>query len=141
GNPASTPPLLLHHLRHIKALHQTIVLITLTTQHVPRVLRSSSTLTQLTDGFYRLQLHIGFMESPNVPRALSETVAEWDLPIVMNEVTYFLSRETLLATDAREMSAKEEQLFSFLSRNAQSAARYFCLPPRRVVEIGVQIDL
>ncbi len=141
GNPNGTPPLLLHHLRHVKALHQTVMLITLTTEHVPRVLKDRNTLTRLTDGFYRLELHVGFMESPDVPRALRETVAECELPIVMDDVTYFLGRETLLATDAGEMSAKEEQLFSFLSRNAQSAARYFCLPPRRVVEIGVQVDL
>jgi KUP system potassium uptake protein len=141
GNPNGTPPLLLHHLRHVKALHQTVILITLTTEHVPRVLVDRNTLTRLTDGFFRLELHVGFMESPDVPRALRETVSEWELPIEMEDVTYFLGRETLLATDAGEMSAKEEQLFSFLSRNAQSAARYFCLPPRRVVEIGVQVDL
>lgn len=141
GNPNGTPPLLLHHLRHVKALHQTVMLITLTTEHVPRVHDERNSLTQLSDGFYRLELHVGFMESPDVPRALREVIAVHELPIVMDDVTYFLGRETLLATDAGEMSAKEEQLFSFLSRNAQSAARYFCLPPRRVVEIGVQVDL
>lgn len=141
GNPHGTPPLLLHHLRHVKSLHETVILVTLTTEHVPRVLSETNTLTRLSDGFFRLELHVGFMESPDVPRALSETVETFQLPIVMEDVTYFLGRETLLATDAGEMSAKEEQLFSFLSRNAQSAARYFCLPPRRVVEIGVQVDL
>lgn len=141
GNPNGTPPLLLHHLRHVKALHETVVLVTLTTQHVPRVLENRYSLTRLSDGFFRLELHVGFMESPDVPRALEEAVEEFQLPILMEDVTYFLGRETLLATDAGEMSAKEEQLFSFLSRNAQSAARYFCLPPRRVVEIGVQVDL
>lgn len=141
GNPRGTPPLLLHHLRHVKALHETVVLVTLTTEHVPRVHDERYSLTRLSDGFFRLELHVGFMESPDVPQALSEAVTQFQLPISMDDVTYFLGRETLLATNAGEMSAREEQLFSFLSRNAQSAARYFCLPPRRVVEIGVQVDL
>lgn len=141
GNPHGTPPLLLHHLRHVKALHETVILVTLTTAHVPRVLENRYSLTRLTDGFFRLELSVGFMESPDVPRALREAVVEFDLPIVMDDVTYFLGRETLLARESGAMSAKEEQLFSFLSRNAQSAARYFCLPPKRVVEIGVQVGI
>jgi KUP system potassium uptake protein len=141
GNPAGTPPLLLHHLRHVKALHKTVVLITVNTEHTPRVVGDRITLDRLTDGFLRLTIRVGFMESPDVPRALTDAISRFGLPFVLDEVTYFLGRETLLATSEGEMGAAEESLFAFLSRNSQNATRYFCIPPERVVEIGMQVDL
>jgi KUP system potassium uptake protein len=141
GNPLGTPPLLLHHLRHVKSLHATVVLVTVTTEHVPRVLENRIRFTALSDGFIRLEMRVGFMESPDVPQGLMAAISEFELPFTMDDVTYFLGRETLLATNEGEMSAKEEALFAFLSRNSQSATRYFGIPPRRVVEIGMQVDL
>lgn len=141
GNPGGTPPLLLHHLRHVKALHQTVFLVTVSTEHTPRVLGDSLELAHLTDGFLRLKIRVGFMESPDVPRALADAIARFGLSFSMDEVTYFLGRETLLATSDGEMGAAEESLFAFLSRNSQNATRYFGIPPQRVVEIGMQVDL
>src|SRR5690606_23364084 len=141
GNPLGTPPLLLHHLRHVKSLHATVVLVTVTMEHVPRVLEERIRFKQLSDGFIRLEMRVGFMEFPDVPLGLKEAIAQFELPFTMDDVTYFLGRETLLATNEGEMSAKEESLFAFLSRNSQSATRYFGIPPRRVVEIGMQVDL
>lgn len=141
GNPLGTPPLLLHHLRHVKSLHEIVVLVTVTTEHVPRVLEDRIRFTMLSDGFIRLEMRVGFMESPDVPLGLMEAIYQFNLPFTMDDVTYFLGRETLLATNEGEMSAKEESLFAFLSRNSQSATRYFGIPPRNVVEIGMQVDL
>jgi KUP system potassium uptake protein len=141
GNRGGTPPLLLHHLRHVKALHQTVVLVTVTTEHVPRIVGERLELETLTDGFMILNVHVGFMESPDVPRALSEAIARFGLSFTLADVTYFLGRETLLATNEGEMGEAEETLFAFFSRNAQNATRYFGIPPERVVEIGMQVDL
>lgn len=141
GNPAGTPPLLLHHLRHVKALHETVMLVTVSTERVPRMLEGRTELTHLSDGFIRLQMRVGFMESPDVPRALKDAIEVFGLPFSLEDVTYFLGRETLLATSAGDMGAYEESLFAFLSRNSQNATRYFCIPPQRVVEVGMHVDL
>jgi KUP system potassium uptake protein len=141
GNRGGTPPLLLHHLRHVKALHQTVVLVTVATEHVPRIQGERIDCEALSDGFMRLIIRVGFMESPDVPRALTEAIARFDLPFTIDEVTYFLGRETLLATSQGEMGETEETLFAFLTRNSQNATRYFGIPPERVVEIGMQVDL
>ena len=81
------------------------------------------------------------MDSPNVPRALKRAVARFGLPIDLQQVTYYLGRETFLATSAGKMGALSETLFAFLARNARPATTHFCIPPQQVVEIGAQIDL
>jgi KUP system potassium uptake protein len=141
GSPTDVPPLLLHHVRHVRSLHETVVLVTVTTQRVPRVLGPRCELTELPQGLYRLQIYTGFMESPNVPRALEVAISDHGLPVVASEVTYFLGRETLLAMPHGNMGRREEELFAFLTRNSQNATRYFGIPPERVVELGMQIDL
>ena len=81
------------------------------------------------------------MQSPSVPAALEAAFSEYDIPVELSEVTYFLGRETLLALSAGEMGRREEALFAFLTRNSQGATRYFGIPPDRVVELGMQIEL
>jgi KUP system potassium uptake protein len=98
-------------------------------------------LSELAEGIFRLHIHSGFMETPDVPSALAAAIAEHQLPVDPEDVTYFLGRETLLAMHEGKMGRREELLFSFLSRNSQNATRYFGIPPERVVEIGMQIDL
>lgn len=141
SNPSGTPPLLLHHARHNKAIHETVLLVTVVTEHVPRVLSERVTLEALAHGFHRVTIRVGFMETPDVPQALAQAIAAARLPLRLDKVTYYLGRETLLATSHGEMSRREEQLFAFLTRNSQNATRYFGIPPERVVEIGMQIDL
>lgn len=141
SNPEGTPPLLLHHIRHVKSLHETVILATVAVDRVPRVTGARFDLTRLSDGFVRLRIHAGFMESPNVPRALEAAIEYFELPFELKQVTYFLGRETLLATSAGEMGPREEALFAFLTKNSQNATRYFGIPPERVVEIGMQVDL
>jgi KUP system potassium uptake protein len=141
SNPGGTPPLLLHHVRFNKAIHDVVLLVTVQNEKVPRVLDGRVEIEPLDQGFYRVRIRVGFMETPNVPRILKRAVKQFDLPFSFDDVAYYLGRETILATGAGKMSRRAEQLFAFMSRNSQSAPRYFGIPPQRVVEIGMQIDL
>ncbi len=141
SNPDGTPPLLLHHIRHVKSLHETVILTTVSVDPVPRVLGERFEFERLSDGFLRLRIHAGFMESPTVPLGLRAAIRHYELPVEMRQVTYFLGRETLLATNAGHMGPREEALFGFLTKNSLNATKYFGIPPDRVVEIGMQVDL
>ncbi len=141
SNSGGTPPLLLHHVRFNKALHDAVLLVTVQNEKVPRVLERHLEVESLGEGVYRVIIRVGFMETPNVPRALQNAIERFELPFSLADVTYYLGRETLLATGAGKMSRRSEQLFAFMSRNSQTAPRYFEIPPQRVVEIGMQIDL
>jgi KUP system potassium uptake protein len=137
-----TPPILVHHLRHNKALHETVILLTVLTEHVPRVAGDQRfELTELDKGFCRLVIRSGFMQSPDVPSLLRSVAAKHDLPIDFADITYYVGRETFLATERGRMGRIAETTFAFMSRNAGTATTYFGLPPDRVVELGIQIDL
>jgi KUP system potassium uptake protein len=135
------PPLLLHHVRHVRCLHETVILVTIVTERVPRVLSDRFEWQALPEGLARLTIRSGYMQSPSVPSALASAFNQYDIEVRLSDVTYFLGRETLLALSAGEMGRREEALFAFMTRNAQNATRYFGIPPERVVEIGMQIDL
>jgi KUP system potassium uptake protein len=141
SNAGGTPPLLTHHVRHNRVLHQTVVLITVVGERVPRVYEERAQVRDLGQGFYRVFLRYGFSESPHVPAGLAEA-QKVGLPLFRpEETTYFLGRETIVAEEGGRMGARAERLFAFLARNAQPATRYFHIPPQRVVEIGLQLDL
>jgi KUP system potassium uptake protein len=135
------PPLLLHHLRHVRCLHETVILVTIVTERVPRVLQDRFDWKTMPEGLARLTIRSGYMQSPSVPTALALAFHEYDIRVPLAEVTYFLGRETLLALSAGDMGRREEALFAFMTRNAQNATRYFGIPTERVVELGMQIDL
>ena len=141
STPDGTPPLLIPHLRHVRSLHERVILVTVTPLKAPRVLERRFDFAELPEGLCRLQVYSGFMETPDVPRALQAAISEYGLPVQTHDITYFLGRETLLAMQAGDMGRHEEMFFAFLSRNSQNATRYFGIPPDRVVEIGMQIDL
>jgi KUP system potassium uptake protein len=142
SSPSELPPVMEHHVRHNKVLHEVVVLLTVVNEHVPRVDRAESLdVTDLGKGFYRVLVHNGFMQSPDVPAVLADARDRKGLPIDLDQTTYYLGRETMLATEKGRMGRFTEGLFAFLSRNAGSATAYFGLPPDQVVEIGIQIDL
>jgi KUP system potassium uptake protein len=141
SNPTGTPPLLMHHARHNKALHERVLLVTVVTQSVPRVLERRVETERLSCGFYRVKIAVGFMETPDVPKALEIARAQLDFVFDVEDVTYYLGRETLLATEHGRMGKRAEKLFAFLTRNSQQASGFFGIPPSRVVEIGMQVDL
>jgi KUP system potassium uptake protein len=136
-----TPPLLLHHLAHVRALHERVILVTITTLRTPRVIENRFDFADVDEGISRLNVRVGYMERPDVPRAIEAAIAQYGLPLNPGDITYFLGRETLLAMTGGEMGRREEALFAFLNRNSQNATRAFGIPPARVIEIGVQLDL
>jgi KUP system potassium uptake protein len=138
SSSAGTPPVVYQHTKRIGALRETVVLLTVTTEHVPYVRgRDRAVVENLGKGFWRIVLKAGFMERPNVPKLLD---AE-KLPIDLADATYFVGRETFLAGHLGRMGRLSEGLFAFLSRNARSATAWFEIPHQQVVEMGMQIDL
>jgi KUP system potassium uptake protein len=136
---ATDVPLILeHHLRRIGVLHAHVVLLTIVFEHVPTVPAAERlAITPLTHGFTRVVATYGFMDEPDVPALLRGG----GLPCQLADATYYLGRETFLATHAGLLGPVRESIFGFLSRNAASATTYFAIPPEQVVEIGTQIDL
>jgi KUP system potassium uptake protein len=140
------PPVLSHHTSRLGVLHEKVVLLTILFAHEPTVeAKSRATQEDLGRGFVRVVANYGFMETPDVPELLgdlgllSETQRKDEN--VTRLVTYFLGRETFLATKRGQMGPISERIFAFLNRNAQSATAYFAIPPSQVIEVGYQIDL
>lgn len=141
SNPKGTPQALSHNLEHNKILHERVVILSLITREIPRVPNVERTDVQaLGENVYRLTIDVGFAEDPNVPAFLQLCEIEGE-GFDLSETTFFLGRETLLATEKPGMAHWRERLFSWMSQNAQRAANYFHIPSDRVVEIGVQIEL
>jgi KUP system potassium uptake protein len=141
GNAEGTPPALLHNLKHNKVLHDRVVLLTISTLDVPTVPPAQRlTVTPIELGFYRVLARYGFTDDPSVPEVLA-LCAQHGLELKMMETSFFLGRETLIPTKQRGMALWREALFAWMSRNARSATSFFRIPPNRVVELGVQIEL
>ena len=141
SNLFGTPPTLLHNLEHNHVLHQRIVLLTVVTRDEPHVADADRlTVEALGQGFYRVALYYGFMEDPDVPAALLRA-GEHGLPLDVEHTTFFLGVETLLATERDGMPRWRERLFAVMSHNAVRATSFFRIPPDRVVELGMQIEL
>ena len=122
-------------------LHERVILLTVVTSDVPYVPTEDRALLEpIGQGFFRLTLRYGFMQEPDVPAALA-AVASPDFPIDLDQTTFFLGVETLLATKRPGMALWRERLFVLLSRNAIRATSFFKIPPSRVVEIGIQVEL
>ena len=141
ARPELVPNALLHNLKHNKVLHERIVVMTVQTSDEPYVPPAEKvTVERLGKGFFRVIACFGFMEEPNVPGAL-ELARERGLATDMMMTSFFLGRETLIASPKREMGPFQERLFIVLSAGAQSATAYFRIPPDRVVELGTQVEL
>ena len=134
------PVALLHHIKHNKALHEQVVLLSMVSAGVPEVEDEERLNVQaLEHGFFRVTATYGFMETPNVPRILT-LCRERGLRTRPLETTYYLGRERLLPTGPSPMMRWRKTLFGVMARNARSATEYFGLPPNRVVELGAQIE-
>jgi KUP system potassium uptake protein len=141
GSPDGVPPALLHNLKHNKVLHETVVLLRVDTEEVPHVPEAERvTLDELGSGIFRIVMHYGFMEDPDVPAVLA-AVRHPGLAFPEMDTTFFLGRETLIASSRPGMAIWRERLFSVMARNARTATSFFALPPNRVVELGAQIEL
>jgi len=143
GEEKGIPPVLTQYAERLHVLPRTVVIFTAVTDHVPFVRGKSRVKVTALDEkarIYRVIAHVGFMQRTDLPKLLA-IAAKQGLPIDLEDTSYLLGRETLLATDKGEMGKVTESIFSFLLRNARGAAEYFSLPPEKVVEIGTQIDL
>ena len=142
GTASKTPPALLHNLEHNQVLHELVIFVTVKTGQVPHVAAADRLeVEHFGDGMYRVKVHYGFMEEPNIPDVL-EAAAGRQLPRMdPDDTTYFLGRETIISTSRRGMARWREQLFALMARNATTATAYFGIPPGRVVELGEQIEL
>ena len=145
GNIGNVPPVLLHHLKHNKVLHERVVLVSIVSEEIPNVPELERiTVKELGSGFHQVVARYGFMETPNVP-AMLDSIPRRAIPgpklrIVPMETTYFLGRETLLPTGPSPMATWRKRVFIVMARNAQTASSFFGLPPNRVVEMGAQIQ-
>ncbi len=141
SNPDGTPPALLHNLRHNKVIHERVIIVNVRTEDVPHVRGHRRVeLEEIGEGFYRVLISYGFMESPDIPYVLEQHPQIGPMLKPM-ETTYFLGRERLLPAEHTGMMVWRQRLFAWMSRNAPPATQYFCLPPGRVVELGAQIEL
>jgi KUP system potassium uptake protein len=141
AQPRGTPAALVHNLRYNKVLHEHVVTLMITTQPVPHVPPDKQiAVRSLGEGVFEVVVRYGFMEDPNVPEALARA-RDHGLELDEGDVTYFLGRETLIVTKAPGMAMWRERLFVLMARNAVRAPTFFRLPPERVVELGVQVEI
>jgi KUP system potassium uptake protein len=135
------PPVLLNVVRRFRALHQTVLLTTVTTEEVPHVVGDRASIEPIGEGLYRVVLRYGFMDEPSVHTALGELLGRIDPAARPESITYVLGQERLVPGRAGRMGRVSERIFAALSRNAANPTDYFDLPPAQVVEIGARIDL
>ena len=134
------PVVLLHHLKHNKVLHETIVLLSVQTRGIPEVTAERRLAFEaLGQGFFRVVATYGFMQTPNIPELLA-MAARQGVPIPPMDTSYYLGRERLVLTGTAHMWRWRKQLFALMMRNARSATEFFQIPPNRVVELGAQIE-
>ncbi|MEO5586828.1 MAG: potassium transporter Kup [Novosphingobium sp.] len=135
------PSALLHNIKHNKVLHERVVILTVAIQDVPYVeAEERYTVKDMGKGFYRMTLRYGFLEETDIPAAL-KLVTMCGEPFEMMKTSFFLSRQTLIASAKPGMALWREKLFAWMLRNAASAMEFFRLPTNRVVELGSQVEI
>ena len=141
ADPATVPQALLHNLKHNEVLHERNVILTVLFHETPWVsMEERVKVEPLGRGFWRVSLHFGFMNTPDVPKALALTEPH-GLRVPVFETSYFLSRETVVPTPGGGMHAWREHLFAAMSRNAGGVVEFFRLPGNAVVELGTRVTI
>lgn len=137
----TTPPALLANLRNNGVIHETVLLVSVQWVSTPRVPKAArATRHELGEGFYQVVLQFGFLELADVPKALEElTVAGFGFD--PTDAVYFLGKESVIMVRRRGIRSLPDRLFALMHRNATSAANFFHLPAKRVMEVGVQVEL
>ena len=136
------PHAMLHNLNHNKVLHERVVLLTVRSEDIPHVGDEQRVdVEPLGHEFYRVTVHYGFKDEPDLPDALAAAAKYRGIEFNMMETSFFLSRQTLVPTPAPGMALWREKLFAAMSRNAASATVFFKIPTNRVVELGTRIEL
>ena len=141
AQPTGTPPALAHNMQYNKVLHQHVIVLTVSTAQKPHVSAEERVSVEaLPHDLFNVRVQYGFMEDPDVPAALRQA-SDQGLQIDDDDVTYFLGRETIIVTRRKGMAIWREKLFVLMARNAVRATAFFRLPPERVVELGVQVEM
>ena len=141
ADPTTVPQALLHNLKHNQVLHERNVILTVVFHEVPWVpMERRVQVDALGHGFWRVTVNFGFMNTPDVPQALTLTQQQ-GLHIPVFETTYFLSRETVVPTPGEGMNNWRERLFAAMSRNAGGVVEFFRLPSNAVVELGTRVQI
>ncbi|WP_373974285.1 potassium transporter Kup [Chitinibacter sp. SCUT-21] len=143
ANSDTVPHALLHNLKHNKVLHEQVVFLTIRTDDVPFVpSRERVVVRKMGESFYQVIATFGFKEEPSVPLVLQQiTQLQPELEFDDMNTSFFLSRETIVEAKYPSMSWWRRRLFSLMSRNATRVTNFFKIPPNRVVEMGMQVEL
>jgi KUP system potassium uptake protein len=141
SDPACAPTAMMHSLKHYHVLHEKNVILTIEHARVPRIDPAERVqIEPLGETFSRVRLRFGFMESPNVPKALAIARHHgWQFDIM--KTSFFLSRRTLRPAAQSAMPRWQDRLFIRLARSSNDATDYFQLPTGRVVEVGTQVTI
>jgi KUP system potassium uptake protein len=141
ANPDTVPQALMHNLKHYQVLHAQNLILTVKFEEVPKVPIAQRVQVQpLVPGFWRVQVSYGFMDEPDIPKAL-ELCAAQGVPVDQGAISYFLSREIVVPTRGAGMAHWREALFATMARNSSSVADFFRLPHNCVVELGTRVQI
>jgi KUP system potassium uptake protein len=142
SSTAHLPPSLMHFVRRVRVLPETVVLLTVLTESAPSVPKAARYRVEvLGHGMHRLIVRFGFMDTQSIPDVLTQAAREKGLPVDPAQVTYYLGRDSFVTDAENPFKRMAEVFFAFLSRNAVTADRHFHIPTDQVVEIGLQTDL
>ena len=140
-DPQATPIPLLHNLKHNKVLHDQVILLNVATEEIPEVSRKEQIeVKSFGKGCYRITARYGFMQHPTLPSMLEGMRAN-GIDLNMMKTTFFLGRESLIASKRPGMALWRERLFATMSRNSLRPTDFFQIPANRVIELGVQVEL
>jgi KUP system potassium uptake protein len=134
------PHALLHNLKHNRVLHERVVFLTAIARNVPHVDEEDmAEVTDLEEGCYRVVVRLGFQDAYDVNAIFEVLARRYNLDLVVNECSFFLSRQNVLARTGQGMWRWRQRMFGWMLRNAQPASDFFRIPPNRVIEIGTQV--
>jgi KUP system potassium uptake protein len=141
SNPSVVPTAFLHNLKHNHVVHERVVIMKVDVEDIPRVPDAQRIqVDKLGKGFFTVIVHYGFMERPDVPRAL-ELCRQYGLSFDLMQTTFFLGRETLIPASRSELRRWQAAIFIAMQATALSATRFFRIPANRVVEMGTQVEI
>jgi KUP system potassium uptake protein len=140
-NADGVPNAMLHNLKHNKVLHERVVILSIINEDVPYVPKEDYVwIEDMKHGFWKITGHYGFKEQPDIPKMLADCKLQ-SMHFDMMETTFFINRETLIATPGGGMALWRERLFVWMSHLAAKASDYFRIPTNRVVELGTQVEI
>lgn len=142
-NSGNVPPALLHNLKHNKVLHDHVVFLSIRVADVPYIPDGGRfEVAQISPSSWQVIIHYGFKEDPDVPDALREVAEAYpEIDLEPMRTSFYLSRQTVVSAKRSAMSRWRRAVFAFLARNSTRSTKFFKIPPNRVVEMGMQVEL